>query len=275
MTNHSSIIGSGSAIPFASRSALGADSSASAAALQEPAQPTIALLQEHSLTSLVHRELERLILAGGLAPGAKLNEALLAEKLGVSRGPVREAIRILEESGLVRQEKNRGAFVRDIALDEAVEIFDLRAILEEAVGRHLAASISAVQIKTLRSLVEQMERLLKLGDADEYHLLNLAFHDRLVEFTGNRKLIAVYRRLINELSLFRRLSLSDSRQLPVSAAEHRAILKAIAAGDPQAAGSALSLHVRESRDRTIRNHSQQSAGPVGAGAGAVRRTPHA
>ena len=163
--------------------------------------------------------------------------------------------------------------MRDIALDEAVEIFDLRAILEEAVGRHLATSISAVQLKALRIQVEQMERLVKLGEAHEYHLLNLAFHDRLVEFTGNRKLIAVYRRLINELSLFRRLSLSDSRQLPVSVSEHRAILKAVASGDPQAAGSALCLHVRESRDRTIRNHAQQAAGS--SGAGAVRRTPHA
>ncbi|MDO9439952.1 MAG: GntR family transcriptional regulator, partial [Beijerinckiaceae bacterium] len=90
-------------------------------------QSTIALLQTSSLTSVVQGELERMILSGELAPGAKLTEMTLAARLGVSRGPLREAFRMLEEAGLVRTEKNRGVFVRDIPIDEAVEIFDLRA----------------------------------------------------------------------------------------------------------------------------------------------------
>ena len=82
--------------------------------------PTIALLQSSSLPSLVQAELERMILSGELQPGAKLTEMTLAARLGVSRGPLREAFRMLEEAGLVRTEKNRGVFVRDIPLDEAV-----------------------------------------------------------------------------------------------------------------------------------------------------------
>lgn len=226
----------------------------------QAAVPTIALLQGHSLSSLVHREIERLILCGELAPGTKLNEAALAERLGVSRGPVREAFRILEESGLVRQQKNRGAYVRDLALDEALEIYALRAIIDEAVARQLAIGITPDQLKMLRAMVDQMDRLVRAGDADEYHLLNLAFHDRLIELSGNRKLHAVYRRLINELSLFRRRNLADRRQMPVSAAEHRRILKAIAAGDPAAAGDAARAHVLQSKERTIRNHSAPAAG---------------
>jgi DNA-binding transcriptional MocR family regulator len=81
--------------------------------------PTIALLQSSSLTTVVQQEIERAILVGEYAPGSKLIEATLAEKLGVSRGPVREAFRMLEEAGLVRNEKNRGVFVRDIPIDEA------------------------------------------------------------------------------------------------------------------------------------------------------------
>ncbi|MBP6816975.1 MAG: phosphonate utilization associated transcriptional regulator [Burkholderiaceae bacterium] len=226
----------------------------------QAAVPTIALLQGHSLSSLVHREIERLILCGELAPGTKLNEAALAERLGVSRGPVREAFRILEESGLVRQQKNRGAYVRDLALDEALEIYAMRAIIDEAVARQLAIGITPDQLKMLRAMVDQMDRLVRAGDADEYHLLNLAFHDRLIELSGNRKLHAVYRRLINELSLFRRRNLADRRQMPVSAAEHRRILKAIAAGDPAAAGDAARAHVLQSKERTIRNHSAPAAG---------------
>ena len=93
--------------------------------------PTIALLQSSSLTSVVQQEIERQILAGELEPGAKLTEAALAERLGVSRGPIREAFRSLEESGLVRQEKNRGVFVRNIDLGEAMEIYDLRALITQ------------------------------------------------------------------------------------------------------------------------------------------------
>ena len=74
---------------------------------------------------MVQQEIERSILIGEYEPGSKLIEATLAFKLGVSRGPVREAFRMLEEAGLVRNEKNRGVFVRDIPMDEAIDIFDL------------------------------------------------------------------------------------------------------------------------------------------------------
>jgi phosphonate utilization transcriptional regulator len=216
--------------------------------------PTIALLQSSSLTSVVQQEIERQILDGELAPGAQLVEAQLAERLGVSRGPIREAFRILEESGLVRQEKNRGVFVRSVPLDEAMEIYDLRALMDEAVGRRLAERITSEQLKLARGLVDQMEQAVKAGDADRYHLINLAFHDKLVEFAGNRKLIAIYRRLIKELSLFRRMNLADATLLPISVSEHRAIVKAIASGDVEAAGRAMRDHVLESKERTERNN---------------------
>ena len=236
-------------------------------------QATIALLQAHSLTSAVHAEIERLILAGELAPGAKLTEAMLAVRLGVSRGPIREAFRILEEAGLVKLEKNRGVFVRCISLAEAMEIYDLRAMVDESAGRQLAEHILPGQLKVLRSLVEQMERLIKEGHnstaSDPYHLLNLAFHDRIVEFVGNRKLIDLYRRLVKELSLFRRVNLADGQQIPVSVQEHRAILKAIAAGDADGAGRALRTHVLASRQRTLNN----PASPAVA-AGHIDAAPH-
>jgi phosphonate utilization transcriptional regulator len=224
--------------------------------------PTITLLQTSSLTSVVQGELERMILSGELAPGAKLTEMALAARLGVSRGPLREAFRMLEEAGLVRTEKNRGVFVRDLPVAEAVEIFDLRAAMEELVGRRLAEHITPAQLKEVRGLVDQMEHAVKTKDAPAYHLLNLGFHDRLVELAGNGKLTAIYRKLIKELSLFRRLNLADGGLLPVSASEHRQIVKAIASGDPQAAGQALFDHVIESKERTVRNHPQ----PAQAGA---------
>src|ERR1700709_2538846 len=123
--------------------------------------PTLTLLQTSSLTSVVHGELERMILSGELAPGVKLTEMALATRLGVSRGPVREACRMLDEAGLVRTEKNRGVFVRDVPIDEAIEIFDLRAAMDELVGRRLAERITPAALKEARGLVDQMEQAVK------------------------------------------------------------------------------------------------------------------
>lgn len=223
------------------------------------AHPTIALLQSSSLANVVQQEIERAILAGEYPPGSKLLETALAQTMGVSRGPVREAFRMLEEAGLVRTEKNRGVFVRDIPIDEAIEIFDLRAAMDEMVGRQLAVHIKPAELKEMHGLVEAMEKAVKAQDADAYHLLNLKFHDRLVELTGNRKLTAIYRKLIKELSLFRRLNLADGSLMPLSASEHRAILKAIATGDPAIAGRKMSEHVMGSKQRTIANDSRRPA----------------
>jgi len=215
--------------------------------------PTIALLRSASLASAAQQEIERLILAGELPPGAKLTEATLSERLGVSRGPIREAFRRLEETGLVRQEKNRGVFVRDIPLEEAAEIYDLRAVMDELAGRRLAQAITAEQSRALRGIVERMEQAARADDADAYHLLNLEFHDRLVEFAGNRKMATVYRRLVKELSLARRRNLSEQQALSHSVAEHRQILKVIASGDAAAAGRALYEHAEASKQRMLRN----------------------
>ena len=232
---------------------------------------TLALLQSSSLTTVVQQEIERAILVGEYEPGSKLIEAALAAKLGVSRGPVREAFRMLEEAGLVRTQKNRGVFVRDIPIDEAVEIFDLRAAMDELVGRLLANNITPVQTKVLKGLVEAMEKSVKAQDAHAYHLQNLHFHDQLVEMAGNRKLTEIYRKLIKELSLFRRLNLADGWLMPISANEHRQIVKAIASGDADAAGRAMFNHVMQSKERTIENDVRRRARLQGQAAKPAKR----
>jgi phosphonate utilization transcriptional regulator len=209
----------------------------------------IALLQSSSLPALVQKELERMILAGDLPAGSKLNEGAVAELLGVSRGPVREAFRALEESGLVRLEKNRGVFVRQISVEEADEIYELRAVLDEFVGRRVAQTATPEVVRDLRTRVERMEKAAGRNDVDAYHRANLEFHDRLVELAGNAKLLTTYRRLVNELNLFRRAALAQLGTLTVSTREHREIVERIAAGQPGAAGRALQEHVMASRER--------------------------
>jgi phosphonate utilization transcriptional regulator len=220
---------------------------------------TIALVRSNSLPMLVQKELERMIVAGDLPAGGKLTEASVALLLGVSRGPVREAFRALEESGLVRTEKNRGVFVRQISLEEANEIYEVRAALDEFVGRRLAQIATAENVRDLRARVERMERAASKGDVDAYAAANLDFHDRLVTLTGNEKLLLTYRRLVNELNLYRRTTLAQSGTLPVSTREHREIVDRIAAGQAAAAGRALFEHVMASRERMHRTRTTTRA----------------
>lgn len=218
----------------------------------------IALLQSSSLPMLVERELERMIVDGEIRAGSKLNEAAIADRLGVSRGPVREAFRALEAAGLVRLERNRGVFVREIGIAEADEIYELRGVLEAFVGRRLARTVSATGLRELRGRVTAMERAAERNDVEAYVVANVEFHERLVELAGNAKLLDTYRRLVNQLRLHRHATLARDGVLPVSSREHRAIVEAIASGRPAAAGRALADHVAASRERMHRARTPDS-----------------
>ena len=220
---------------------------ASARAHQPP--EGVRLLKSHSLAVLVQREIERMIVAGEIEVGAKLNEMALSAGLGVSRGPVRESFRALEESGLVRIEKNRGVFVREISLAEASDIYEVRATFDQMAGRKLAQRISPEQLASLRDLLGAMEAAAADGDLGRYHALNLRFHDALVEYANNPKLLQMYRRLVNELGLYRRQAIAQRDRLPASTREHQRILACIAAGDADRAGRMLYEHAMASRAR--------------------------
>jgi phosphonate utilization transcriptional regulator len=210
----------------------------------------IELLQSESLTTLVAREVERRILAGEFLPGEKLSEEAIAVKLGVSRGPVREAFRALESSGLVRTEKNRGVFVRQVSLEEADEIYEVRAGLDELIGRLVAVRIKPTEIAELRDLMKKMQQAARSRSVAEYYPLNVRFHDRLAELTANRTLIAHYRRLVNELHLYRRETLArGADSFPISTREHGEIVDALAKGDGKRAGNLMYEHAMESRER--------------------------
>ena len=210
----------------------------------------IEILRSQSLSTLVQRELERRILSGELAPGKKLNEEDVAVMFDVSRGPVREAFRALESAGLLRVEKNRGVFVRQVSVDEADEIYEVRAGVDELIGRLLAARITPAQLAELRSLLRKMQQQAKARNVAEYYPLNVRFHETLARFTGNRALVGTYQRLVNALHLYRRETLARGPDsFPISTREHAEIVEAIASGDADRAGKLLYQHAMESRDR--------------------------
>lgn len=207
------------------------------------------IVKSQSLTSLMKAEIERMILDGKFAAGARINENSLATRFGVSRGPVREACRALAELGLVELIPNRGVFMRRIDRRAAEELYDLRAGLTSLAARLLATVASEAQIIVLETLMTRMDAAaVKL---DDYYPLNLEFHDRMVEFTGNERLIAGYRQLVKELHLFRARALLQGGGLAVSNAEHREIVAAIRARDPLRASEAAYRHVECGKDRMV------------------------
>ena len=209
------------------------------------------ILQTRSVPDLVREEILRLIKAGELAGGDKLNEQTFAEHFGVSRAPIREAFRALEAAGLVKLEKNRGVYVREIGEAEARELYELRAALDEATGRMLAPRIAPAQVDDLRGWLKRLDATARRADMVQYFALNIDFHDRIVELTGNATLLEFYRRIIDRMHLLRRRYFAVTRDSHASQREHRAIVDALATGDPERAALAMRSHVGKGYERLV------------------------
>jgi DNA-binding GntR family transcriptional regulator len=209
------------------------------------------LRRSNTLSSLVAKAINRLIVTGEFPQGARLNEAELAARFGVSRGPVREALRSIERDGLVVAIANRGVFVRSIDNQAASEIYDLRAALFSMAGWLLAPRITDAELKDLTAMVERMDIAQQAKDMNAYYPINLDFHATLLRLTGNARLADMYFGLIQELHLFRQRSLETPGGMTRSNEEHRAILEALRLRDPEMAASRMRVHVLVSRARMM------------------------
>jgi DNA-binding GntR family transcriptional regulator len=217
----------------------------------EPQRSLLDLVLEHSLTSALKLKLERMIFDGSIGVGERLNESVLAAQFGTSRGPLREALQALGEQGLVSFTRNRGAFVRNMSSDEAQELYDLRAALDDEVGRKLASTMSEDESAELETLLRAMDKQAKAGDIRGYYPNNLRFHDLLVTYAGNKRLAEVYRRITKELHLFRLRGLYAGGAM-TSNVEHWNILKAIQSGSSERAAAAMREHIEAARARMLK-----------------------
>ena len=200
-----------------------------------------------SLVALVRR----LIMGGEIAAGGKLNEHALAQRLGVSRTALREAVRLLERSGLVVIEPNRGVFVRRLTLKEALDLFDVRAGLARTAGGLAASRATEAQLDGLDALHGHLAQARAACDFGAYYDVNLQFHDALMAATGNERLRTLEEMMSGELQLFRRRNLGNAGQLDASVAEHARILDALRARDPARAARACERHVITGKGRML------------------------
>ena len=209
------------------------------------------ILRTVSLTSVLEREIEGLILSGELPPGDRINEIQLAKRFGTSRGPIREATRSLEGKGLVEVVRNRGVFIRRLTLEEAIEIYDLRSALFGLAGRLLAARMNDPILEHLNEMLQSMDDAAEDRDFESYYPLNLAFHNFIVERAGSAALAVEYRAMVKKLHLFRARSLVQGGGLSVSNREHREIVDALASGDVDRAHAAHWRHVERAKFRLL------------------------
>jgi DNA-binding GntR family transcriptional regulator len=206
---------------------------------------------EQGLPLIVAQELKRLIYSGEILPGDRLNEAALALQMGTSRGPIREAIRILTGLGLVTAVQNRGVFVRQISVREMIEIYELRAMILGFAAERTSENLDAVHRQQFELLLSHMDAACEAGDGTRYYELNLQFHALILKVAGNQLAHQAYDDHVKELHLFRRQYFNAPGNMRQSNAQHRAIYEAIAKGAGSRARSLAERHVLSGRDRLL------------------------
>jgi DNA-binding GntR family transcriptional regulator len=211
-----------------------------------------------SLVSFAREQIETLIISGALGGGQKLNEHALATRLNVSRGPIREAIRLLEKDNLVTSVQNYGVYVRTLDLDEATELYAFRGVVFGYICGDVAEKQPSKLIRSLSSLVEKMDEAIEKAAPEKYFELNLKFHTLIVEASTVESAKRVYRSLAKQSSLFRRRSLSDVAEMRASNDEHRMILEAIGSADRAAAREAAELHHTNGKIRLLKVSKEQA-----------------
>jgi DNA-binding GntR family transcriptional regulator len=208
---------------------------------------------EQGLPAFVADQLKQLIYSGELKPGERLNEAALALRMGTSRGPVREAIRMLTGLGLVKAVLNRGVFVRQMSVREMLELYDLRALVFGYAAERATDHVTESHKQQFEALLDAMDVACETENANLYYELNLKFHALVLVLAHNQRAQAAYDDIIKEMHLFRREYFNAPGNMRQSNAEHRTLYEAIVKGSKAKAKSTAERHVLKGRERLLSN----------------------
>ncbi len=197
------------------------------------------------LREVVAAEIRRMILGGELSPGERLIEDRLAERLDVSRNPIREAMRVLSSEGFLDVTARRGAFVASMSAQEAENLFDVRLALEPLSARLASQKIQPAGLARLEEIQDRARTAKTNGDLDALADLNTEFHTCVFELSENTYLAGIGSPMVKRSQwLFRH---SASGRAPQSWAEHQVLIKAIASGDGELSEAEARRHVLAAR----------------------------
>lgn len=195
------------------------------------------------LRDVVFNTLREAILKGDLKPGERLMELQLASKLGVSRTPIREAIRMLEQEGLAVTTPRKGAEVAKMTLKDMEDVLEIRDALDELAVRIACQKISDEQLKQLEDMKELFEKNTQTGNVKKIAEADVTFHDVIYEATGNPKLVTLLNNLREQVYRYRVEYIKDPKNYPTLIAEHEAILESLKNRDVKNAVEAMHVHV--------------------------------
>ncbi len=201
------------------------------------------LLSPRPLYEEVAERLRTSIFSHELAPGSWIDEQAIAKEYGISRTPMREAIKILAAEGLITMKMRRGAYVTEVSKSDLNQIFTVLALLEGQACRETALKASERQLEALDSIHMKLERAAADRDLDQFFAINQSFHDKLQEISNNPWMKRVIDDLRKVLKLQRRDSLSKRGRLESSLIEHRKILSALLARDADLSEKLMKEHL--------------------------------
>lgn len=210
--------------------------------------PTVIIRE--SLGPRVAAGLREAIVMGDLPEGERLIEADLAERYGVSRGPVRDAFRILQAEGLV-ESRRQGVVVTGIGPDDINELYSLRGTLEALAVRLVMKGAETTSLARLDDTVQAMERAAGAKDPEAFGLADIDFHNEICALSGHRRLTDVWQQYKEIMMTLLRLTVFLHQNLDANAVKHRELFDLIKAGDPTAAEAELANHLEGSRQRMV------------------------
>jgi GntR family transcriptional regulator of gluconate operon len=216
-------------------------------------------LASRTLADRAAEMLRERILAGDFASGDRLVEARVAQQLGISRGPLREALKQLAAEGLVREEPRRGTFVSTPTAEAVREAYDLRAAIEAKAARLVIANADRAAIQSLRRAADRIDAASRAGDLQAVVRTDYEFHETLCRASGNHRLLDAFVRNASVLRILLRLEGERFyHSLDEVSKQHRELLSVVESGDAAAADAAVTEHLESARDRLMRHLAERS-----------------
>jgi DNA-binding GntR family transcriptional regulator len=201
-------------------------------------------IQNHRpLREIVYEELKMQILKGQIVPGTRMMEVEMAEEMGVSRTPIREAIRKLEKEGLVTIEPRKGAYASQISTKDMVDILEVRQNMEGLAAHYAALRMSDEQKKRLGEIADSYNKAVVENNTPDMIAYDTAFHHLIVEGSGNKMLVHMIEQLQELVLRFRYLYYDDFKRAEKMPREHKVIYDAIVTGDTEKARKAADVHI--------------------------------
>ena len=209
------------------------------------------------LRDVVFNTLRRAILKGELKPGERLMEITLADKLGVSRTPIREAIRKLELEGLVVMAPRKGAKVASITERDLNDVLEVRKGMEVLAISLACKRITGEELEKLETIEQSFQKLIESGNLTELAEMDVKFHDTIYQATNNQRLVQLLNNLREQMYRYRMEYLKDIAVRRTLAEEHKAICRALRERDEQQAEEYVSIHIDNQQKAIIRSLSQE------------------